>query len=158
MSLNFNIRHVEDRDLELEGELPVEELDLDTRDEAMQVAGPLNYALEAQKLEGGVLVTGSLSLPMQFECVRCLKKFQSSVELPDWTAHLPLVGYDAVSINNDMVDLTPVVREDILLALPQHPLCKSDCSGIEMPASLKGPGEASEQTSSAWDELNKLKL
>ena len=158
MGLTFNIRHVDEKDLRLEGELPVEELDLDLRDEVMSVTGPLEYDLEAQRLEGGILVTGSLRLPMQYECVRCLKPFSQSLELPDWTCHLALTGEEQVEVNNDVVDLTPQIREDILLALPQHPLCKDECGGLKLPASMKEPSPKSEETTSAWDELNKLKL
>jgi uncharacterized metal-binding protein YceD (DUF177 family) len=56
------------------------------------------------------------------------------------------------------VNLTPYIREDILLALPQHPLCEPECGGLKPPASLKDPGEMSEKASSAWSELDKLKL
>ncbi len=37
----------------------------------------------------------------------------------------------AVPIKNDCVDLTPWVREDILLGFPQHPLCRPDCGGLK---------------------------
>lgn len=158
MPLTFNIRHVDKDDLDLSGELPAEELDLQARDELMRVAGPLEYDLVAQHLEGAVLVRGHLHLEMRYTCVRCLTEFEQAVDLADWTCHLPLVGDDAVVINNDVVDLTPYVREDILLALPQHPLCKSECGGLEIPDSVKEPGRKSGQTPSAWDELNKLKL
>jgi uncharacterized metal-binding protein YceD (DUF177 family) len=158
MGLTLNIRHVDEKDLRLEGELPAEELNLDMRDELIKVVGPLEYDLEAQRLEGGILVTGLLALPMEYECVRCLKKFRKSLEMPDWTCHLALTGEEPVEVNNDVVDLTPQIREDILLALPQHPLCKDECGGLELPASIKEPSRPSEKTPSAWDELNKLKL
>jgi uncharacterized protein len=158
MPVTFNVRHVENQDLEIQGEMPAQELDLELRDEVVHVGDKLSYDLVAQKLEGGILVQGELKLDMGYECVRCLKAFSQPLELPDWTCHLPLTGEDAVPVNNDVVDLTPQIREDILLALPQHPLCKPDCGGIELPASVKDPGKKSGQTVSAWDELNKLKL
>jgi uncharacterized metal-binding protein YceD (DUF177 family) len=58
------------------------------------------------------------------------------------------------------VDLTPFLREDILLELPQHPLCKPDCSGLKKPKAGKSkknsPGATAD--SSAWSELDKLKF
>jgi uncharacterized protein len=158
MPLTFNIHHVEPDDLELKGTLPASELQLDLNDEALHEAGPLEYDLEAQRLEGGILVHGELNMEMEYECVRCLTHFRETLNLPDWACHLALTGDDAVPVNNDLVDLTPYLREDILLALPQHPLCRPDCGGLELPASVMDPGKESGQTSSAWDELNKLKL
>ena len=79
------------------------------------------------------------------------------LELPDWACHLPLKGDDATPISNDLVNLTPYIREDILLALPQHPLCEPECRGLKLPASVD-PGEKSDKASSAWSELDKLKL
>ena len=44
-----------------------------------------------------------------------------------------------VAIENDCVDLTPFVREDILLEFPQHPLCKPDCGGLKTSQTWQGP-------------------
>jgi uncharacterized metal-binding protein YceD (DUF177 family) len=58
------------------------------------------------------------------------------------------------------VDLTPYVREDMLLEFPQYPLCKPDCRGLEKPGTggAKDPGGKDELIPSAWAELDKLKL
>lgn len=162
MPLLVNLRHLEAHDLRLEGELAVGELDIDTRDEVIQLVGPLEYKLEVQRLEGGLLVQGRLGLSLQCQCVRCLKVFQSRLQLDPWTSHLPLQGEEAVEIVNDCVDLTPWLREDILLEFPQHPLCARDCNGL--PSAAVGKSKTfssigpSDKGSSAWDPLNKLKL
>lgn len=158
MPLTFNIHHLDRKDLRLEGELSVEELELELRDDLLRPAGPLSYDLDAEEMDGAALIRGSLRLPLLCTCVRCLKEFSDVLELAGWTCHLPLKGEDAVPIANDLVNLTPYIREDILLALPQHPLCEPECGGLKLPASVKGPGETSEKTSSAWAELDKLKL
>ena len=62
MPLIVNLRHLEAHNVRLEGSLPVEELDIDTRDEVIQVRHPLEHDLEVQKLEGGLLVQGRLRL------------------------------------------------------------------------------------------------
>jgi uncharacterized metal-binding protein YceD (DUF177 family) len=158
MPLTFNIRHLEKKDLHLEGELPTGELELDLHDEMIGPAETLAYNLEVQNIDGAALVQGELNLEVEYTCVRCLKKFKGELKLPDWTVHLQLTGDDAVEVSNDLVNLTPYLREDILLALPQHPLCEPECGGLKVPASVKGPGRASEKVSPAWDELDKLKL
>lgn len=158
MPLTFNIRHLEKKDLVLQGELPSEDLELELHDEMIRPAGPLEYDLTAEQIDAGdALVQGELRLPIEYHCVRCLKRFTRSLEIPDWTCHLPLNGEEATPINNDLVNLTPYLREDILLALPQHPLCEPECGGLRLPASVD-PGQKSSEASSAWSELDKLKL
>lgn len=159
MPLLFNIRHLEDRDLHLKGELPIAELDIDTHDEVIHLAQPVSYDLRMEKLDKGILVQGSLRLPLACECVRCLKPFQQPLALEDWTCHLPLEGEEKVEVTNDVVDLTPYVREDILLAFPQHPLCEPECRGLANPKDLEPGGDSEPKlSSSAWAELDKLKL
>jgi uncharacterized protein len=158
MPLSVNLRHLKAHPLNLSGELSLEALDLDVRDEMLRPAGPLQYKLEVQKLEGGLLVQGSLSLELDCQCVRCLKPFRSGLDLREWTRHLPLQGEEAVVVNNDCVDLTPYIREDILLEFPQHPVCQPECGGL--PSRSVGKGKTTEPRAgaSAWDELNKLKF
>ena len=130
MPLALNLRHLEAHDLHLKGSLSVAELDIDPHDEVIQVRHPLEHELEVQKLEDSLLVQGRLHLVLDCECVRCLKPFQYQLELDNWTCHLPLEGEDAVDVVNDCIDLTPYVREDILLEFPRHPLCNPECSGL----------------------------
>jgi uncharacterized protein len=131
MPLTVNIRHLENANVNLDGELPAEELDLDLRDELIRAEKPLEYDIEVQQLDNSLLARGSLKLPLQCQCVRCLKPFTYNVELRGWARHLPLEGEDQVPVVSDLVDLTPYIREDILLEFPQHPLCEADCRGFQ---------------------------
>ena len=158
MPLIVNLRHVEERTVALKGELPVDELDMDVRDEMIRVTQPLRYDIEIQKLDRGLLVRGSLQLTLECQCVRCLKPFTRKLELNPWTCHLPLEGEERVIVVDDCADLTPFVREDMLLEFPQHPLCKPDCGGLKGIKTGKARKNADEIAPSAWVELNKLKL
>jgi uncharacterized protein len=162
MSLTVNLRHLEADNVHLQGELTVEELDIDVRDEVIQARRPLSYDLEVQKVEDGLLLHGTLVLPLECQCVRCLKTFEHQVELGPWSRHLPLEGEEAARVVSDCVDLTPYIREDILLEFPQHPLCDPECSGLPKTTvgQAKDSGGASQPGagSSAWAELNKLKF
>jgi uncharacterized protein len=162
MALLVNLRHLEAHNVRRNGELPVKELDLDTRDEMVRANEPLLYDFEVQKLEHSLLAQGRLQLTLDCQCVRCLKPFKHTIKLENWTAHLPLQGEETVPVVNDCVDLTPYVREDILLEFPQHPLCDAECRGLPHPSSGKAtkPQTAGqpENGSAAWSELNKLKF
>jgi uncharacterized protein len=161
MAIKVNLRHLEEKELRIAGQLTVGELDVDTRDEVVQVTHPLEYELEVQRLESGLLVQGRLALPLDCECVRCLKPFRYDLEIKNYSTLLVLEGEEAVPVVNDCVDLTAQVREDILLEFPQHPLCDQECRGLQKAAMRttedKSSGEE-KPAPSAWAELNKLKV
>ena len=130
MSLAVNLRHLAAHSLRLQGDMPVADLDIETRDELIELSDPLRYDLEVEQLEGGLLVQGEWHLRLRCQCVRCLKSFVHRLELNNWICHVPLKDEDAAPVVNDCVDLTPFLREDILLAFPQHPLCDRECPGL----------------------------
>ncbi|HXT13912.1 MAG TPA: YceD family protein [Candidatus Angelobacter sp.] len=162
MPLKVNLRHLEAHEVKLEGELPVVELDLDFQDDMCRAEKPLRYNIEIQAMDHELLVQGHLRLPLNCECVRCLKSFEHVLELKHWTRLLPLEGEEKTPVDNDCVDLTPYVREDILLEFPQHPLCETDCRGLPAKETGKAkkatkPGVSSQEPS-AWADLDKLKF
>lgn len=158
MPLKVNLRHLEEHGIRLKGELPVAELDLGVEDELIRAERPLRHDLSVESLHDAVLVTGSLALTLDCECARCLKKFKTDIKLANWAVHLPLEGEEKVSIDNDCVDLTPFVREDILLNFPQHPLCKTDCAGLKPKSKAAKAGSDKASKPAVWAELDKLKL
>jgi uncharacterized protein len=146
----------------LRGRLPARELDLEGIDELIQFASPLEYDLVAERHERAILVQGCLCVSLACECARCLKAFEHRLEMDSWSCLLPLEGEDKTLIDNDCVDLTPYVREDILLAFPRHPLCETECRGLPLApqnGSRQSNGaDAGASLPSAWSELNKLKI
>jgi uncharacterized metal-binding protein YceD (DUF177 family) len=153
MALKFNIRHLDEKDLQLEGELAAAELELGNADPLVQAKEPLTYDIAVQKNGSDILAQGRLELALECECARCLKPFETNVVLDGWAALIPLEGEEKADIENDMVDLTPYLREDILLNFPQHPLCSEECTGLP-----ERPVKGQTKQSAAWSELNKLKF
>lgn len=162
MPLLVNLRHLETKSVFLRGELPAAELEIESADSLIHPGPMISYDLEVQRLEQNLLAQGRVHMPLKCECVRCLKEFNCDIDFPDWACHLPLAGEDKVEVQGDLVDLTPYVREDILLAFPQHPLCDAECKGLPKGSAAKvkkisGTGKFEEKPS-AWAELDKLKL
>jgi len=155
--LSVNLRHLEEDEIHVRGELSAAELDFGLNDDMMRVERPLRYDLTVEKMHDALLVSGSLRLVLDCQCVRCLKPFKQKVDLPHWTVLVPLAGEEKVSVDNDCVDLTPFAREDMLLEFPRHPLCKPDCGGLKKGEARESAGQG-ESISSAWAELDKLKL
>jgi uncharacterized protein len=99
---------------------------------------------------GGLWANGSLSQPVELRCVSCLENFVHEIGVPAFAVHMELHGPETV-------DLTPFMREDILLNLPAHPHCDRDgdrvCKGKQI--------ETAEQETKRrpdWSALDKLKL
>ncbi len=161
MALIVNLRHLDGRDLHLEGEIPAAELDVTGLDELIRPVGGLRYELDVERHQRGLLLQGRLAMPLECECARCLNAFRQDLVLSNWCSLLPWDGEDAVRVRNDCVDLTPYLREDMVLALPRRPLCKPECDGLQAWSS-DDPGVAREMSadkrSSAWAMLNNLKL
>ena len=70
MPLLVNLRHLEHKNVELKGELPPEELDLEQADELIHVIDPVQYDLEAQRMESNLLAQGKLRFTLDCECAR----------------------------------------------------------------------------------------
>lgn len=162
MPVWVNLRHLQRKPQDLQGELSVEELALGEREDIIHVRQALRYALRAERVGADVLVQGRLHLVLDCECARCLKAFRWPLVFEHWVCHLPLEGEEAAPVINDCVDLTPWIREDTLLAFPQHPLCHPECRGLPewqscgaRRASGDRPPEAGSMT---WAELDKLKF
>ena len=158
MPITVNLRHLENKNVQLDGEISPEELGVDVPDEMIHPHEPLKYDLEIERSGNNLLVQGKLVFKLDCECVRCLRPFEFPIKLDPYSAFIPLEGEDKAPINNDLVDLTPYLREDILLAFPQHPLCEAECDRVPERTGTKQFGTSMRGEKSAWDELNKLKF
>jgi uncharacterized protein len=86
--------------------------------------------------EGGLVgLTGAL-------CARCAEEFESRTERPfrfiltprsiaaEAEAASDLAVGDYAIYDGDEVDLSPLICEELLLALPTRPLCREECRGL----------------------------
>lgn len=133
-------------------------VDLDVSGEYLKALGPVHYSLDAGLSGTGLFATGTLEIDLERECVNCLEKFTYPVRIGDFAMQMELEG-------EETVDLTPQVREDILLNLPHYPRCDWDgrkvCEGALKFKSKTGRNVAPEPlapAAEAWNELDKLKV
>ena len=159
MSLKVNLRLLEKESIQLDGDILGSELAPDFHDELMRLSHPVEYELTVDRQSESLLVTGSLRTHVDCECSRCLKSFVLPVQLDEFSVLSPLEGEDALPVDGDFADLTPSVREDILLSLPTNPLCGPDCRGLK-PKGQSRELQVREQAepNSAWSALDNLKL
>lgn len=95
---------------------------------------PVDAELRAESVVEGILVTGRAGADVTFACSRCLTEFPSeiSVELCELFAgpgHEPQPEEDFYEVEGTDVDLEPMLRDALVLALPLNPVCSLDCKG-----------------------------
>ena len=78
--------------------------------------GPLALDLHVQRFGDELLLQGRLSAPFEFQCVRTLKRFKQTIEVPEAAISLEIGG-------NPEIDATEAVREELLLNFPPYPRC-----------------------------------
>jgi uncharacterized protein len=86
----------------------------------------------------GVLVTGSANARLEGQCARCLESLAEDVRVqltelfayPDSATDETTEDDEVFRLVDDLIDLEPVVRDMIVLALPHAPLCAEDCAGL----------------------------
>ncbi len=118
--MKIHRNQIPDGGIRLEGVDDADYLDL-PNDEAREAGpirqlGPLRYALEVGLHGTGVWATGWVELDVEQTCVRCLQRFTMPVRVSNFAVQKEAHGREAI-------DLTPELREDILLALPANPDC-----------------------------------
>ncbi len=121
--LEVRMRQIAADGEDLVGETPVAILEL-PEDERLHFTANLAFRLHLQPVRGGLLVQGSLELPATCVCDRCLEVYAATFR-SDKFCHL----FEDVNLDS-CLDLTPPIREDILLLLPQRLLCRQDCLGL----------------------------
>ena len=88
--------------------------------------------LELERLSDGVVASGRLQAPWTADCRRCLGPARGRLvaEVRELFKAQPQAGDDAFPLEGDELDLTPLVREALVLELPLAPLCADDCAGL----------------------------
>jgi uncharacterized protein len=98
---------------------------------------PVELDLRLEAVMEGVLVTGTARAALEGECARCLEpihdelevRFQELCVYPDQHVD-PDEEFEVSKLRDDLVDLEPLLRDAVVLALPFQPLCTDDCPGL----------------------------
>ncbi|MEW5867750.1 MAG: DUF177 domain-containing protein [Chloroflexota bacterium] len=82
----------------------------------------------------GLLLQVEMSAVAMAECVRCLSEFSQPLrinftELYAFTRN-SITESGLLMPENGKIDLSPLVREEMILAMPINPICRIDCKGL----------------------------
>jgi uncharacterized protein len=118
----------------------------------------------------GVLISGTVQAPLVGECVRCLDPVDGEIavdlqELYVYPDRVPDDGSgvdgtdEELVVEGDLIDLEQAVRDSVVLALPQAPLCRDDCPGLCPQCGTRladHPGHTHDSTDARWAALTGL--
>lgn len=88
----------------------------------------------------GVLLSGTAEAALEGECTRCLEPIEDSIFVDLQELYLyddvtrdgadEELGDEVSTLEDDLLDLEPLLRDAVVLALPFQPLCQDDCPGL----------------------------
>jgi uncharacterized protein len=99
---------------------------------------PVQLDLRLEAVMDGVLVTGTATADLEGECARCLDPIEDQVAVDlqelflydDADQAEPDEEDDVSRLEGDLLDLEPLLRDAVVLALPFQPVCREDCPGL----------------------------
>ena len=117
-------------------------------------------------VDGRLTATGAIEAPWRGTCRRCLEPVDgvATVHVQEVFERQPVPDAETYRLDGDRVDLEPMIRDAVLLALPLAPLCRPDCPGPdpERPVTIEGEEPAVETGEAPpdprWATLRDLKF
>lgn len=108
--------------------------------ETVAFAGPVRAQGTVERIHAGARIQGTAGVRIRLRCGRCLDPYAEDLDIPfdlflsetaradgergdDWD-EAEAMPY------REQVDLTPMIEESVILALPVRPLCREDCPGL----------------------------
>ncbi len=103
--------------------------------------------LELVSTSGGLLVRGAIDFEAILTCSRCLD--EATVPMHVEVSDIVEDGDDdddEYHLAGDVLDLEPILRDEVLLAMPLRPRCEPECQGLvqdgESDLNTAAPGTA----------------
>jgi len=127
---------------------------------------PLTVRGDVIAMAGGVEVVGTIGFDWYGECRRCLEDVTGhlDVEVRELAQRDP-IDEEIYAIDEDLLDLEPMVHELVLASLPLAPLCTEGCAGPDperFPTTTEAEAEDAEAdeppADPRWAALSELRF
>jgi uncharacterized protein len=123
---------------------------------------PLHLVLHAESLLEGIEVTGTILGKLRLRCSRCLtdyaEPFRQDVDEIFYLGTPP--EEEGYQVQGETIDLEPMVRDLVVLAIPLNPIHNVDCRGLcamcGADLNLVDCGHNTEPTDTRWAPLTSL--
>jgi len=139
--MKINIKDLVSELTEYSFDVPVLEFDF-SQEEAL-LKEKVHVEVKVEKMRKDILLRGNINTHLELECSRCLKRFLYPVNENFQTIFQPFSprtteeeielvkeDLDVAFYKEDIIDLTEIVREQILLSIPMIPFCDQSCLGL----------------------------
>jgi uncharacterized protein len=93
---------------------------------------PVAAELLMESVVEGILASGPVAGTMRLTCARCLKPFEApfNIEVRELFTTAASDDDEDYPVQEGFVDLTPMIRDNVIPAMPFAPLCREDCLGL----------------------------
>lgn len=139
--MKLELESLESSERSIEIIIPANDLDLDADD--AELSGEVRLTGTAKRIDAETTVKGSIAADVKINCIRCLTPVDKKLEFKFRSKYLASEVFnekgnhelevddlDADAISGEYLDLRDVVREQLLLNLPEIVLCSEDCKGL----------------------------
>ncbi len=117
--------------------------EIDLEGENANLVGKAEFAGETQRVDGKAHIRGRIGADLLLNCTRCIELVAKHIDISfedvfvdavnEPRTHEIEVGsedLDESFVIDGKVDIAEVVREQLLLDLPEQIFCKEDCKGL----------------------------
>ncbi|MBV4414904.1 YceD family protein [Clostridium tyrobutyricum] len=102
--------------------------------EHIGILSPIRLLANLEKTDHMITLKGKVSGVLELTCSRCLKKFAHAININinERFTDKKIVDCDEdiFFINDGYIDITQIIENNIILALPIKRLCKENCKGL----------------------------
>lgn len=109
--------------------------------EPVEVLGPVRSEIKLKEAGGTIIAEGILSTEVVLTCSRCLANYKQQVEQKFSEVYRPHRDFNRedpeereeekiFAIEDNKIDLTPLLTQTLVLAVPFKPLCREACLGL----------------------------
>jgi uncharacterized protein len=104
----------------------------------LKAGSTVRLDVRLESLHDGILVSADVDATAEGQCGRCLDDIALplQVEIAELFAYSEDEAFD-YTVADDYVDLEPLVRDAVVLALPFQPVCRPDCPGLDPETGVK---------------------
>ena len=120
-----------------------EPAEIDLEGERVTLSGKVAFNGEIERVNGKGNLRGTIKTAVLLDCSRCLEPVAMHLEFPsraifvdlsdentDAEAEVCDEALDESLVEGGRIDMAEVVREQILLAIPEQIFCREDCKGL----------------------------
>ncbi|MCO6510121.1 MAG: DUF177 domain-containing protein [Aridibacter famidurans] len=124
-------------------DLSVKPSDIELETDLARVKDDISVKGAVSSEDHYTVIEAEIAAPLEIDCSRCLERIPVDQEFAFKTAfasaqqlteeievELDLQDLELSFAEEDEIDLRDVIREQIVLNLPAHPLCREDCKGL----------------------------